>query len=79
MKHIFQQGSDPAAPTWVLFDGTGGTERDLLPIAGQINPSASVLSVRGNVLEGGMPRFFRRIAEGLIYGIGVWYIVAMRR
>lgn len=65
MKHIFRQGSDASAPTLVLFHGTGGTEHDLLPLAQLIQPSASVLSVRGNVLENGMPRFFRRLAEGV--------------
>ncbi|AJY77343.1 alpha/beta hydrolase [Paenibacillus beijingensis] len=65
MKHIFKQGTDLTAPTFVLFHGTGGTERDLLPLAQMINPAASVLSVRGNVLENGMPRFFRRLAEGV--------------
>ncbi|MDF2718179.1 MAG: carboxylesterase [Paenibacillus sp.] len=65
MKHIFRQGTDPAAPTLLLLHGTGGTERDLLPIAEALAPAASVLSVRGNVLENGMPRFFRRLAEGV--------------
>ena len=65
MKHIFKQGTDPNAPVLVLFHGTGGTERDLLPLAERISPNASVLSVRGNVLENGMPRFFRRLAEGV--------------
>lgn len=65
MKHIFQKGTDPTAPTLLLLHGTGGTERDLLPLAAQIDTSASVLSVRGNVLENGMPRFFRRLAEGV--------------
>jgi phospholipase/carboxylesterase len=65
VKHIFRRGSDPAAPAFVLFHGTGGTENDLLPVAERINPSASVLGVRGNVLEGGIPRFFRRLAEGI--------------
>ncbi|WP_438349227.1 alpha/beta hydrolase [Paenibacillus sp. FA6] len=65
MKHIFKQGSDASAPTLVLFHGTGGTEEDLLPIGEMISPTSSVLSVRGNVLENGMPRFFRRLAEGV--------------
>ncbi|MDQ0903152.1 alpha/beta hydrolase [Paenibacillus sp. V4I7] len=65
MKHIFQKGTDVTAPVLVLFHGTGGTERDLLPLAQAISPTSSVLSVRGNVLENGMPRFFRRLAEGI--------------
>lgn len=65
MKHIFQQGSQSGAPVLLLLHGTGGTERDLLPLAQVIDPSATILSVRGNVLENGMPRFFRRLAEGV--------------
>ncbi|CAM3714547.1 alpha/beta hydrolase [Marinicrinis lubricantis] len=65
MKHIFQKGSNENERTLLLLHGTGGTENDLLPIAPMIDPSASVLSVRGSVLENGMPRFFRRLAEGV--------------
>ncbi|RAV15313.1 alpha/beta hydrolase [Paenibacillus contaminans] len=65
MKHIFKEGGRPDAPTLVLFHGTGGTEHDLLPLAEMISPDSAVLSVRGNVLENGMPRFFRRLAEGV--------------
>lgn len=65
MKHIYKPGSDPTAPTLLLLHGTGGTEHDLLPLAEQVDASASILSVRGNVLENGMPRFFRRLAEGV--------------
>lgn len=65
MKHIFEKGRREEAPTLVLFHGTGGTERDLLPLAKRISPDSSVLSLRGNVLENGMPRFFRRLAEGV--------------
>jgi len=65
MKHIFQKGNDPSRPTLLLLHGTGGNEQDLLPLAGRIDEQASVLSVRGNVLENGMPRFFRRLAEGV--------------
>lgn len=65
MKHIFNKGTDPTKPTLLLLHGTGGNELDLLPLAGRIDDEASVLSVRGNVLENGMPRFFRRLAEGV--------------
>jgi len=65
MKHIFKQGSNPEAPVLLLLHGTGGTERDLLPLAEELSPGSSALSVRGNVLENGMPRFFRRLAEGV--------------
>jgi phospholipase/carboxylesterase len=65
MKHIFNKGTDSTKPTLLLLHGTGGNELDLLPLAGRIDDQASVLSVRGNVLENGMPRFFRRLAEGI--------------
>ncbi|MGG3466241.1 alpha/beta hydrolase [Neobacillus pocheonensis] len=65
MKHIFNKGTDPSRPTLLLLHGTGGNELDLLPLAGRIDDEASVLSVRGNILENGMPRFFRRLAEGV--------------
>lgn len=65
MKHFFHKGKDSTKPTFLLLHGTGGNELDLLPLAGRIDEDASVLSVRGNVLENGMPRFFRRLAEGV--------------
>jgi phospholipase/carboxylesterase len=49
----------------LLLHGTGGNEDDLLPLAAQLLPGASILALRGNVLEGPMPRFFRRLAEGV--------------
>ncbi|WP_018708100.1 alpha/beta hydrolase [Siminovitchia fordii] len=65
MKHIFKKGQDSNKPTLLLLHGTGGNELDLLPIAGRIDDKASILSVRGNVLENGMPRFFKRLSEGI--------------
>ena len=65
MKHIFQEGSDKTRATLLMLHGTGGTEQDLIPLATKLAPEASVLSVRGKVLENGMPRFFRRIGEGV--------------
>ncbi|MDN4072267.1 alpha/beta hydrolase [Fictibacillus terranigra] len=65
MKHIFIKGKNEEAPVLLLLHGTGGTEQDLLPLGSMISPESSILSVRGNVSENGMPRFFRRLAEGI--------------
>ncbi|WP_062354448.1 alpha/beta hydrolase [Bacillus kwashiorkori] len=67
MRHIFQSGKETSnsTPTLLLLHGTGGNEYDLLSLAEKIDPEANVLSVRGNVLENGMLRFFRRLAEGI--------------
>ncbi|RHW30912.1 alpha/beta hydrolase [Lysinibacillus yapensis] len=65
MRHIFKEGTNSNKPVLLLLHGTGGDENGLLPLAEIVDPEASVLSVRGNVLENGMPRFFRRLAEGV--------------
>ena len=61
--HEFAPGS--SARTLLLLHGTGGNERDLIPLGHELDPNASLLSPRGKVLENGMPRFFRRLAEGV--------------
>lgn len=63
MKHIFKQG-EQGKPVFLLLHGTGGDERDLLPLAEMLDPSYNVLSVKGEISENGMARYFKRRAEG---------------
>lgn len=63
--HHFEKGADAAQPPLLLLHGTGGDESDLVPLGRMIAPDAALLSPRGKVLENGMPRFFRRLADGV--------------
>lgn len=63
--HVFEPGTDPAAPPLLLLHGTGGTEHDLLRVGRAISPGSALLSPRGDVSEGGSLRFFARLAEGV--------------
>ncbi len=64
MIHLFKK-HDLTQPTFLLLHGTGGDEHDLIPLAHMIEPRYNVLSVRGDVQERGMNRFFKRQSEGV--------------
>lgn len=63
--HRFEPGNRPEAPPLLLLHGTGGDESDLLSLGQAVSPGSALLSPRGKVLEHGMPRFFRRLSEGI--------------
>jgi phospholipase/carboxylesterase len=64
MIHFFRK-IDLKQPTFLLLHGTGGDEHDLVPLAHIIDPTYNILSVRGDVNERGMNRFFKRLSEGI--------------
>lgn len=61
--HVFEPGG--GGRPLLLLHGTGGDEHDLLDLGRALVPDGPLLSVRGAALEGTMPRFFRRLAEGV--------------
>jgi phospholipase/carboxylesterase len=63
--HRFEPATMPDTRPMLLLHGTGGDENDLVPLGQAVAPGAALLSLRGQVLEHGMPRFFRRLAEGV--------------
>ncbi len=64
MIHLYQHPKNNA-PIFLLLHGTGGDEHDLVPFINTILPDAGYLSVRGEVNENGLNRFFKRIRPGV--------------
>ena len=62
--HRFEPGAQPDGATLLLLHGTGGDENSLVQL-GRSVVDWNFLSPRGKVSENGMPRFFRRISEGV--------------
>ncbi|WP_207460040.1 alpha/beta hydrolase [Azospirillum sp. SYSU D00513] len=63
--HRYDPATEPGRPPLLLLHGTGGDEEDLIPLGHAVSPGSARLSPRGKVLEQGMPRFFRRLREGV--------------
>jgi len=63
--HRYVPATRPGLPPLLLLHGTGGDENDLVPLGARLLPGTALVSPRGKVLENGMPRFFRRMAEGV--------------
>ena len=61
----FEPAKVPGRPPLLLLHGTGGDENDLMELGAMVSPGSALLSPRGQVTENGMPRFFRRLAEGV--------------
>ena len=67
MKYVIKPGQNKA-PVYILLHGTGGTEESLLDVGKELNKEATLIGIRGSIMENGYPRFFRRLEEG-VYNI----------
>ncbi|MFC0104890.1 alpha/beta hydrolase [Kibdelosporangium aridum] len=64
LEHLYEQG-DPAKPVLLLLHGTGGSPSDLIGLGAELSPGSAILAPAGQVRENGMPRWFRRLSEGV--------------
>jgi phospholipase/carboxylesterase len=55
----------PGGPLVFAFHGTGGDETQLMGLARDLLPQATIVAPRGDVSEQGAARFFRRTGEGV--------------
>lgn len=63
--YAYVAGASTSRRVILLLHGTGGNEDDLIGLGAALDPNAHLLAPRGNVLEGTLPRFFRRLEEGV--------------
>lgn len=63
--HLFHPGAAEDGPVLLTLHGTGSNEHEIATLAPRLDPRAGVLSPRGLVRENGMPRWFRRLGEGV--------------
>lgn len=64
MEYIIKPGKSNA-PIFILLHGTGGTEESLIDVGKDLNKDATLIGIRGAILENGYPRFFKRLEEGV--------------
>lgn len=64
MRYTMKQGKDNY-PVFILLHGTGGNELSLLEVGKDLHLDATLIGIRGNVSEQGLPRFFKRLSEGV--------------
>ncbi|MBO0442751.1 alpha/beta hydrolase [Vagococcus fluvialis] len=64
MEYMIKKGVEDT-PIFILLHGTGGTEESLLDVGKVLNEDATLIGIRGNILEGGYPRYFKRLEEGI--------------
>ena len=65
LTHCFHAGTDGRSPL-VLLHGSHGSESDLIPVAVEIAPEASKLSIRGTVSMDEGYAFFHRLPDGRV-------------
>lgn len=63
--HHIAKAPAAGAPLVFAFHGTGGDEHQFEGLVAQILPEAGLIAPRGDVLEQGAKRFFRRTGEGV--------------
>ena len=59
--HKLYQPEKPSGRTFILLHGSGGDETTLVKLASKIDPSATLVGIRGRVVQNGVKRWYRRV------------------